>query len=59
MPLTPSMFGNARLSLNLTERTPTIGVALHFSDRRLSEGGEDAAFVPCPMLRPRWISGGR
>jgi outer membrane receptor for ferrienterochelin and colicins len=47
--VTPSMFGNARIAYDLKHRLPTIAVAAHFSDRRLSDAGETAGFTPVPF----------
>jgi hypothetical protein len=43
------MFGNARVSYDLSNRLPVVAMAAHFSDRRLSDAGEDAHFRPLPF----------
>jgi outer membrane receptor for ferrienterochelin and colicins len=52
VPITPSMFGNARISYDLSHRLPIVAIAAHASDRRLSEGGENSGFEPLPFAPP-------
>ena len=48
--LSPTMFGNAQVSYDLSgSALKTVALAAHFSDRRLSEVGEDEGFNPVPF----------
>jgi outer membrane receptor for ferrienterochelin and colicins len=46
--VSPSLFGNARVSFDFAGRLPVVGLAAHFSDRRLSDAGDFSGFVPLP-----------
>jgi outer membrane receptor for ferrienterochelin and colicins len=52
VPITPAIFGNARISYDLSNRLPIVALAVHASDRRLSEGGENSGFSPLPYAPP-------
>jgi outer membrane receptor for ferrienterochelin and colicins len=46
--VTPSWFGNARISYDLSNRLPVVALATHFSGKRLADAGEDAHFPTLP-----------
>jgi outer membrane receptor for ferrienterochelin and colicins len=50
--VTPSWFGNARVSYDLAGRWPVVGLATHFSAKRLADAGEDAHFATLPYAPP-------
>jgi len=52
IPAMPAMFGNARLSYDLSHRLPMLALATHFTERSLAEGGESAGFYPLPFAPP-------
>lgn len=46
--VTPSIYGNARLSYDFLKPLPVLAVAAHFSGERLADAGEDAGFESLP-----------
>lgn len=52
IPVTPSIYGNAHLSYDLREPLPVLGLAAHFSGKRLADAGEDAGFERLPYAPP-------
>lgn len=50
--VTPSWFGNARISYDLAHGRPVVGLAAHFGGKRLSDAGEDARFAALPYAPP-------
>ena len=48
MTVTPSWFGNARISYDFAGDLPVLALAAHFGGKRLADAGEDAGFRPLP-----------
>lgn len=46
--VSPTLFGNARISYDLTGQMPVVALATHFSGKRLADGGEDAGYATLP-----------
>ncbi|HTQ07738.1 MAG TPA: TonB-dependent receptor [Polyangiaceae bacterium] len=51
-PVAPEAFGNARVSYDLGGKLPTLGLASHFSGRRLADRYYDGGFTPPPSAPP-------